>query len=183
VNTGLQTTVGSFLLVLSCHSSPKESCRQMMWIILSPILPAGVVLAGLAMLEIFFAMHRGRDWRHPRRSPLTRNMLRPPGFSLQAKIRDVDARIISCIGGFLIAPIAVYAIHISQSYFANMEESGLRITTSFITAIAIVGVVGWRLFHLLGPSSCRYSAGGAAFVSCFPARNWLAPVSGRFHVR
>lgn len=81
--------------------------------------------------------------RHARQSPLTRDLLRPPGHSLRAKIASLDLEIDVLVIVLFVAPLLVYSIHLSQSYFGGQPDGVLRIGGSLL-----VGILAEVLFAL-----------------------------------
>lgn len=117
--------------------------------ILAALIPAAVTIVGTMMMIGIAALLRARDRRKASRSPLTRDMLRPPGHSLRWKIEELDTDIISYLVVMTMSPLFIFAIHISQSYFAGDPETGLRLAISISFAVLLTAFAGLRLNRLL----------------------------------
>ncbi len=94
-----------------------------------PFFAVSIILIGILLVIRFWLKYRKK------RSPFTENFLRNPGESLIKQIEDINYKIQYYLTGFLLAPMMIYSIHISQSYFHGEKESLLRISLSFITLI------------------------------------------------
>ena len=117
--------------------------------LLPTLVPVVFIAVGVLLLVGVVQYQRWRDRRYPRQSPLTQNMLRPPGHSLRQKLESLDVESDTCLVFFFMTPLAVFAVHVSQSYFAGEPESVLRVVTSIVMAGAILAVVGRYLLHLM----------------------------------
>ena len=85
-----------------------------------------VMVAGIAATVGVVFLIMWRLMPESRRSPLTRNLLRPPGHSLHAHIVEHMERLSALCAVTVTLPIIVYAAHISQSYFGGVGESVAR---------------------------------------------------------
>jgi hypothetical protein len=94
------------------------------------IIGSTLGIAGIIYLFRFFKK------RKKLRSSLTQNLLRSPGQSLLYKLDAINADLTAHLSSALVAPLAIYALHISISYFGGARESDLRIG---ITACAALG--------------------------------------------
>lgn len=119
---------------------------------------SGVVAALAPLLAIVLGVGVGGAvvyrWRvisdiRDRQSPLCRDLLRSPGYSLQQKLRRVDFDIDALVFSVFLAPLMVYSAHISLSHFGGMPESGWRIAMSSGIVVAAVALVVRRLLPLL----------------------------------
>ena len=90
--------------------------------LLGPFVPALILLLGIVPLLALVYWWRRNNRFHSRRSPLTRNLLRPPGHSLRKKIEDFDAGIDLHIIAIVLVPSLLYSIVVSQSYFGAHHE-------------------------------------------------------------
>ena len=100
--------------------------------ILISLIPALLTAVGLVPLILMIHLWKERDRRASRQSPLARNFLRPPGHSLRAKLSKLDEQIIAYLFVILIAPLMLYSIHISQSYFTSQPESLTRVAVTVV---------------------------------------------------
>ncbi|MCA9087236.1 MAG: NERD domain-containing protein [Planctomycetaceae bacterium] len=100
-------------------------------IVFGLVMVAGIAAAvGVILLIMWRLMPEGRQ------SPLTRNLLRPPGHSLGNHINDLTERLSTLCAMTVTLPIIVYAAHISQSYFGGVAESVAR--TLFTAILGLV---------------------------------------------
>jgi len=81
-------------------------------------------------------------------NPLSRDLLRSPGHSLSEKCDELSDKITEVFVFVSIAPILMYAMHISQSYLGGIPESAFRTATMLVTTSAIMGYFLRRLSHL-----------------------------------
>lgn len=107
-----------------------------------------LVLGILPMLGVVL-IQRALERRHPRRSPLTKDMLRIPGHSLREKIADINIEIETAMVAVCVIPIAIYAMHVSQSYLGGMPETSIRTILSFLLATALTLLMGRKVLRLL----------------------------------
>ncbi len=74
----------------------------MIWIVLTAAVPVVLALCGLLLLALMISVWRFHEQRQVRHSPLTRNLLRPPGHSLRRRIDeltyDIDAYLVALVG-------------------------------------------------------------------------------------
>ncbi|MDB5337295.1 MAG: Nuclease-related protein [Planctomycetaceae bacterium] len=114
-------------------------------VILIPALlmvAAAFTIAGVGVLLI------RRGGLSKRRSPLTRNLLRPPGHSLRIKIAALDEEF-----GFLFVigvsiPVLLYTTHLSQSYLAGEPETAMRTAASIVVCVSVLVYAIFRLVSL-----------------------------------
>lgn len=114
-----------------------------------------LIPAGLALLGALSILAVGWFWKrqiqsYVRRSPLTKDLLRPPGHSLRKRIEDLDLDVASYLTALVAVPLFVYSTHISQSYYGGQSESLPRSAFSLLLGIGLTTFVGWRLLNLLG---------------------------------
>ena len=117
--------------------------------LLAPLVPLLIVFLGFVPIVALVFWWRRNSQLHARQSPLTRNLLRPPGHSLRQKIEDFGAQIDLHVIGMILVPSLLYSFHITQSYIGGTPENGWRIGISILVALAFVVVVGKRLHRLL----------------------------------
>ena len=113
--------------------------------ILISLIPALLTAVGLVPLILMIHLWKERDRRASRQSPLARNFLRPPGHSLRAKLSKLDEQIIAYLFVILIAPLMLYSIHISQSYFTSQPESLTRVAVTVVMGLIALVIASWRM--------------------------------------
>ncbi len=113
------------------------------------LIPVALALVGFIPTIGFLYLWKRKERQELTKSPLTRNLLRPPGHSLRCKFREVYDEIQLSIVILVMIPLIVFAIHVSQSYFAGEPESVLRIVISVGLGIGTTGVIGWQLLPRL----------------------------------
>lgn len=113
--------------------------------LLYKMLPVMIIWAGALPLLGLIALISWMKSREIRRSPLTKNLLRSPGYSLRAKISDAEVEVVILIVATLFIPLIVFAFHISDSYFTQAPESNQRMIVSLLTGIFLVALAGWKL--------------------------------------
>lgn len=96
----------------------------------------------LPVVVIFF-------WRKrkviKRRSPLNQMLLRGPGESVFNALDDTRIDLLLYMTMLPTAPLLLYALHVSQSYFLGASESGLRIG---MDGLAVVGFVCYSIIKI-----------------------------------
>lgn len=89
---------------------------------------------------------RRSSQRRTRRSPLTADLLRPPGQRIREQLEGVRDDIDLYITMLIFVPTLILAIHVSQSYFDGIAETPLRIGFS---VVAVVCGIAYCLIKLL----------------------------------
>ena len=109
------------------------------------LIPSVLMVAGAFLIlgVAFLVMRRGRN--SDRESPLTRNLIRSPGYSLRKKIETLDQEIMFLFLVSVTIPLYFYASHLSQSYLGGAPESVGRIAVSVVVCIGILAFVVRRL--------------------------------------
>jgi hypothetical protein len=120
-----------------------------MWTILSAAVPVALMLVGVLSIFGFVTIFKASSNRYPRRSPLTRKMLRPPGHSLRQKLLDSSHDIDTCFVLITLIPVSAYAVHVSQSYFGGVAESPIRTAIIVLAGLVFTAIVGRRLLRLM----------------------------------
>lgn len=107
----------------------------------------------VALVGVAFVVALAHWWRsthqNDRRSPLARDLMRPPGYSLRRKIADLDSDINLFIIVLFSIPLLVYSVHLSVSYFGRQPESVLRIAVSVSAGMLAEVLFGRKLLRLL----------------------------------
>lgn len=91
---------------------------------------------------------RKRRSEAKRRSPLTSDLLRPPGHSLQERLDILKDDIVIWLFQLIFGPLVIYAIYLTQSHVIGIPDTATRIVLSAGTAFAFLCFGGWKLFRL-----------------------------------
>jgi hypothetical protein len=89
---------------------------------------------------------RKRKVRLAKRTPLTGNLLRGPGYALREQLEDLRLDAIADLMMLGFIPLFAATVHLAQSYLLGARESRLRIV---LLALAAVAFVGFGLFRSL----------------------------------
>ena len=117
--------------------------------VLIALIPVALAILGLLPMLGIALLWRQKERMYVRNSPLTRDLLRPAGYSLRKKIDDLDQDIASYCLLAMMTPLLVFAFHVSQSYFTGEPESLLRIVLSIGLGVGLAVLAGGRLLPLL----------------------------------
>ena len=98
--------------------------------VLSALLPIALAFIGLLPMLGILLLWRAKERRYVRESPLVRDMLRPPGYSLREKVDRINEDIDMHLLAVATIPLFVFAAHVSQSHFADQPETAFRIIIS-----------------------------------------------------
>jgi len=104
------------------------------------LIPAALVLSLLVFWKRFV---RKRN----RRSPLTSELLRPPGFGLQERIEDLTHDINSDLASIMLAPAVVLAIYQAQIQANTLRDPRVFGILLLVTGLAIVVYLAVKLFR------------------------------------
>jgi hypothetical protein len=100
----------------------------------------GPVVAGAMLLW------RRRQARAHRRSPLTTDLLRGPGYGVRLQLDQLGNQVDEHALVLVTIPLAVYAVHLTQSYLFAVPESATRT----LTGVAVgLGFIIWTSIKLL----------------------------------
>lgn len=102
---------------------------------------------GLAVFIAYF-WKRKQDLNY-RQSPLTQELMRPPGYSLQLKVSKLNDDLSVSIMFLFWTPFLLYSLHLSQSYFGGAPESLLRTAIMLSIGLLIISFFGYRLIKIL----------------------------------
>ena len=117
-----------------------------MW---SMLIPLALILGTMLVpLGIVYGVRYGIK-RKKRRSPLKDNFLRSPGESLREKIDALTEDILFYLAFMPVVPLAVYSIHVSQSYFGGTPETASRTIGSILLGLAMTLYFAVKLVKLL----------------------------------
>lgn len=100
------------------------------------------------MVAIAYVWKRKQDQKH-RQSPLTQDLMRPPGYSLQLKLNELNDEVSFSFILMLLTPFLLYSLHLSQSYFGGVPESLPRTIIMLIVGLGIIALLGYRLTKVL----------------------------------
>lgn len=109
------------------------------------VLVAALALSGPAIAGTLLMWRKKRD-RARKRSPLTADLLRPPGYSLRVQMDALRDKIDEDLILLVTAPLLLYSVYLTQLHFFSTRESALQ-----IAAIIVAGVIGsgWMTWRLL----------------------------------
>lgn len=117
-----------------------------------------VALEGFAVLILFALIWWLRHSGARRRSPLSRNLLRNPGDSLRPQIEDLTLDLLGLFCLFLILPLVLYSVWISEVSFGGRKITGSNVTLLGIITIAALALVSFRLLNVLNRRRALYLA-------------------------
>ncbi len=117
--------------------------------ILSTLIPIIITLGVLAILMTVHFAWKGYRRRKKKRSPFTDNFLRRPGQSLLRQLDDINMEISLSFFYIVVIPLAIYAVHVSQSYFGGVEETLMRTVAVFISGAVFTVFFLIRLMKFL----------------------------------
>lgn len=86
--------------------------------------------------------------RNQRRSPLTSDLLRPPGQRIREQMEELRDEIDSYLSMLMFVPLLIFSIHIAQSYFAQAAETTFRIGFTVLTIIGGAAYCIVKLYRL-----------------------------------
>jgi hypothetical protein len=122
----------------------------MVWKLVSAVLPIGLTVVGLLPLSAVVHAWRLRERRYTRESPLTHNMLRPPGHSLRGRIEQVNDEIQIYFLATVMIPTIAFAAHVSLSHFGGEPEGAIRVALTVLLASVASAYCGSCLLKELG---------------------------------
>lgn len=106
------------------------------------------LLVAAACLQIWHWYRK----RKPRRSPLTRSLLRSPGESLRQQIDDLTWDISTWLTLLMAMPLLLYAMYLSQLYLAGVRTSpwiyGIAAIAAFFVCLYKLITIGNRRRYL-----------------------------------
>ena len=101
-------------------------------------VPAALSLSGMGAWGL--AIHYGRWAERHRRTPLTADLLRPPGHGLQERANDLSDEILLCAIKLVLIPLFVYAMIVGETYWQAPR------TLEWGQALLIPALLGWVSF-------------------------------------
>lgn len=111
------------------------------------LIPAGLVAVGVIFV---LAVAHWRKWRNcsdGSRRPLTEELLRPPGYSLNSTIEDASLDLYAAAILIVAAPLIGYSVAISLVHFAAGFESTLLPMATVIVVLGTVVVFARVIFN------------------------------------
>src|SRR5205085_1395042 len=118
--------------------------------IASAVLPIGLTVVALLPLWMIVHAWRLKERRYTRESPLTRDMLRPPGHSLRGRIEQVNDEIQLYFLATIMIPTIAFATHVSLSHFGGEPETAVRVALTVLLAAVASAYCGSCLLTELG---------------------------------
>lgn len=115
----------------------------------SVIIPILLLFVGMGVtVAIAYVWKRKQDLKQ-RQSPLTQELMRPPGYSLRLKVNEQSDEVTILFIFMLITPLLLYSLHLSQSYFGQVPESLPRTIIMLVIGLGTITLLGRRLSKVL----------------------------------
>lgn len=115
----------------------------------SVIIPILLLFVGMGVtVAIVYIWKRKQDLKQ-RQSPLTQELMRPPGYSLRLKVNEQSDEVTILFIFMLITPLLLYSLHLSQSYFGQIPESLPRTIIMLVIGLGTITLLGRRLSKVL----------------------------------
>lgn len=115
--------------------------------ILVAFIPLAIFLCLLVSVLCLVQAYKFR--KKGRKNPLTRDLLRSPGYSLQQQIEKLSEDIDVYLMGVLFLPLFLYAVYLTQKYYENLKNDMLVIFIYTITAVTFVIFSLFKVWKLL----------------------------------
>jgi hypothetical protein len=109
------------------------------------VLMSAMAIAGPALAAALLLWRRRRA-RAARRSPLTKDLLRGPGHGVRVELDRLRDQVDESALLLVTMPLAVYAVHITQSYVFAVPESSTRTLAAFAIGL---GSIAWTVIRLM----------------------------------
>lgn len=127
-----------------------------MWSSFSSVfIPILLMLCGMGVTVAIAYIWKRKQDRSNRQSPLTQDLMRPPGYSLQQKVNELNDDVVLCLVFMFTAPLLFYSFHLSESYLGGKPESALRSFTSVSIGLVVIGFIGYRLSKILNEKKIK----------------------------
>lgn len=110
-------------------------------LLLSVLVLSGPLVAGGLLLW------RKKSVRARKRSPLTADLVRPPGHSLRLQIDAIRDKVDEDFILLVTIPLVLYSMHLTQSHFLSVPESTFRTTVGIAAGIIAIGWMSVRLLR------------------------------------
>lgn len=117
-----------------------------MKMLLLSALPLVLMLACF-VVPIYVLIWVWKLQRRKRRSPLTAKLLRGPGQTLRVELDEVQTDLMAYLAVLMIFPLAVFGIHLSQSYFAGSPETIGRWLFTTITMLVGIAFLWFKVYR------------------------------------
>lgn len=104
---------------------------------LAVFLPVLLVLSG-PLAAVFIVLRRKAHRRARYRSPLTSDLMRTAGSSVRKSIERLRDQVDENLFLLVTIPLALYAIHLTQSYLLGMAESIPRVILLILIVLATI---------------------------------------------
>ncbi|QGQ23943.1 NERD domain-containing protein [Gimesia benthica] len=115
----------------------------------SVFIPILLMFCGMGVtVAIAYIWKRKQDLKQ-RQSPLTQDLMRPPGYSLRLKVNEQSDEVTILFIFMLITPLLLYSLHLSQSYFGQIPESLPRTIIMLVIGLGTITLLGRRLSKVL----------------------------------
>jgi hypothetical protein len=114
----------------------------------STLLPAIIVCIPAFILVAILNYRDFRFRKTGRRNPLTRDLLRSPGDSLQEKIDKLSFSIDLYLTQLMVAPLLLFSTYVSQAYFTN-RASLTNVIIYVVIALGFFAYCAWKVFSLI----------------------------------
>jgi hypothetical protein len=111
------------------------------------VLVAALVLSGPAIAGSLLLWRKTRE-RARKRSPLTADLLRPPGYSLRVQMDALRDKVDEDLIALVAIPLVLYSVHLTQLHFFSAPESTFRTATIVVAGVVGMGWMTWRLLRL-----------------------------------
>lgn len=113
--------------------------------LLSYLIPLGMLLLGVIPILVLVAYYRLLRKRELRESPLTRNLLRPPGHSLKLMVGELDEEIGLLIAYLTLIPLFAYTLRVHELYFVGRKASLSDWIFGTFAALGLLVGFAWQL--------------------------------------
>lgn len=97
--------------------------------ILGAAIPVVILAAAVGLFVLAVVVIKRRVHGAGRRSPLTTDLMRPPGYSLQSRCTDQFLEATACMSMMLLAPLVVFSVHVSQAHYGEVRETAIAVST------------------------------------------------------
>ena len=103
------------------------------------------------MLIVGFMVLASKKWlrNRNRRSPLTEDQLRPPGFSTQKALDELNLNLDGYLVGLLLALLMMYVFWLRNHTIAEQRSQGVSAGWFLFAGFAIAPVLFWKVIELV----------------------------------
>lgn len=115
----------------------------------SVIIPILLSFVGMGVTVAIVYIWKQKQNLNQRQSPLTQDLMRPPGYSLRLKVNEQSDEVTILFIFMLITPLLLYSLHLSQSYFGQVPESFPRTIIMLVIGLGTITLLGRRLGKVL----------------------------------